>query len=187
MKAIAAAAAAAACLLAASVSRRFFGKKKVTYPVYVLKNHLGMEVHVTTLGATIQRVLVPGMDGKLDDVVLGFDDVNTYTSASNPYFGGIVGRCANRIAHGRFKLDDVEYKLATNNGPNHLHGGRSGLNKRVWEATLQEEATYTSLRLTYISRHMEEGYPGTLCIPLVKCTIFPYQRAAGTSRPYFGL
>lgn len=161
MKAAVAAAAAAAGVFIALKARRAL---KLDCAVYVLKNQLGMEVHIAALGATIQRMLVPDMDGKVEDVVLGFDAPNDYMSIANPYFGGVVGRCANRIARGRFTLDGATYQLATNNGPNHLHGGAVGLNKRVFESKLEEDATSSTVVLTYTSADGEEGYPGKPCI-----------------------
>lgn len=108
---------------------------------------------VTNYGAAIVSFSIDGTD-----VVLGFDDVSGYI-AHTEYMGATVGRFANRIAEGRFTLDGVEYKLTANNGPNHLHGGSCGFDKRLWKA---EPAGDNKVRMEYISEHMEEGYPGQL-------------------------
>eukprot|EP00887_Chlorella_sp_A99_P003017 scaffold9.g3017.t1 len=103
----------------------------------VLKNRSGVEVHVLTLGAVIQRLLLPGEDGSKVDIVLGFDDEYPYRDGTSPYFGAVVGRrvaVANRIANATFTLDGKAYKLAANNGPNCLHGGKVGFDKVRWKA-----------------------------------------------------
>ena len=128
---------------------------------YTLRNAAGVEVDVMTLGATLRRVAVPDRDGKNENVTLHLDSLDDYV-AGHPYFGSIVGRYANRIAQGRFTLDGTEYTLATNNGPNHLHGGEVGFDKRVWQAEPVERDDAVGLRLTYVSPAGEEGYPGTL-------------------------
>src|SRR3954453_4607131 len=103
---------------------------------------------------------VPDRGGKLDDVVLGLDTLDGYTAdPPPPYFGALIGRYGNRIAKGRFTLDGKEYKLAQNNGENHLHGGLRGFDKVVWKAG---KSTPQSLELTYASKDGEEGYPGNL-------------------------
>ncbi|MBU3666457.1 MAG: galactose mutarotase [Chthoniobacterales bacterium] len=124
---------------------------------FTLENKSGMKVRITNYGAIITSVLVPDRDGKLADVVLGYDRLGDYLNANDkPYFGAIVGRYGNRIAKGRFSRDGVEYKLATNNGENHLHGGYCGYDKRVWEVVSEGNP----LVLRYVSRDGEEGYPG---------------------------
>ncbi len=113
------------------VAMTSFGKTSDGKPVelYVLTNRNGVTVKIMTLGAAITEIWVPDNKGKLADVNLGFDDVKGYQGKSNPFFGCVVGRVCNRIAKGRFTLDGTEYKLATNNGPNHLHGGNKGFDK----------------------------------------------------------
>lgn len=124
---------------------------------FTLKNKAGMTVRITNFGAIITSVLVPDRDGKLGDVVLGFNTIGGYLNASDkPYLGAIVGRYGNRIAKGRFTLEGKEYKLAVNNGENHLHGGIWGFDKRVWEAVSE----VNPLVLRYVSADGEEGYPG---------------------------
>jgi aldose 1-epimerase len=124
---------------------------------YTLTNTHGMEVRIITFGGIITSIRVPDRAGTMDNVALGFDNLADYETR-NPYFGCITGRCANRIAGGRFWLDGVEYTLATKSGPNHLHGGLVGFDKRVWAATAGDD----SLTLRYLSPDGEEGYPGNL-------------------------
>jgi aldose 1-epimerase len=114
---------------------------------------------------------VPDKSGKLGDIVLGFDNVSGYQSPeyvkSGPYFGALIGRYGNRIKGGKFTLDGKEYKLATNNGPNHLHGGVKGFDKVVWQAQPGSSADGQNLTLTYTSKDGEEGYPGNLQVQVV--------------------
>jgi aldose 1-epimerase len=126
--------------------------------VFTLTNSHGLRARVLTWGATLVEMSVPDRDGKLADVTLGFKDLERYTKP-HPHFGNTVGRYANRIALGRFTLDGRTYKLATNNGANHLHGGVRGFDKRVWKA---EPGSAGEVRFTYTSPDGEEGYPGTL-------------------------
>ncbi len=133
---------------------------------YTLKNANGVTVKIMTLGATITEINVPDKKGKFANVVLGFDDVAGYQSDRNQYFGCTVGRFANRIAKGKFTLEGKEYTLATNNGPNHLHGGvKKSLDKVVWKVAQVEKVTdaknsRVGIRLAYTSPDGEEGYPG---------------------------
>ncbi len=129
--------------------------------LYTLTNGKGMEVKIITYGGIIQSIRVPDRDGDLANVALGFDNLTDYVER-NPYFGCITGRYANRIALGRFTLDGVTYQLATNNPPNHLHGGDVGFDKRLWEATEIHKGKSVGLKLTYTSPDGEENYPGTL-------------------------
>ncbi len=130
--------------------------KKVA--LYVLKNASGMEVAITNYGGRIVSIMVPGKDGKWADVELGFDNIHDYLTVPNN-FGALIGRYANRIAKGSFTLEGREYTLEKNNGPNHLHGGSHGFDTRVWDVT---EATDKELKLHYLSKDMEAGYPGNL-------------------------
>ncbi len=129
--------------------------------LYTMTNAKGMHVELTNYGGIITRVLVPDSKGKLEDVVLGYDKLEDYVKAT-PYFGAIVGRYGNRIARGKFTLDGKEYTLATNNGPNHLHGGKKGFDKVLWAAEPVWQGDEVGVKLTYVSRDGEEGYPGTL-------------------------
>lgn len=122
-----------------------------------------MEVDATEYGAIITRVLVPDQRGELGDVVLGFDTLEGYL-ASSPYFGAVVGRCANRIAHGRFALDGVTYQLACNDGANHLHGGVRGFDKVLWQGTPTSDEAMPGVTFAYESADGEEGYPGALSV-----------------------
>lgn len=125
----------------------------------------GIEATVTEIGATLISVKVPDKaTGTMQEVTLGFDDATPYRDGTSPYFGCIAGRCANRIAGGKFALDRKEYSLATNNGPNHLHGGIIGYDKRVWSVT---EHSSNAVKLKLESADGEEGYPGALTATVV--------------------
>lgn len=128
---------------------------------FTLTSTGGAEVVLSSLGAAIHSIRVPGRDGTAADVVLGFDSLDEWI-ANPPFFGVVVGRYANRIAGGRFALDGATYALATNNGPNHLHGGTRGFDKVVWRAEAVAGASGDAVRFTYVSPDGEEGYPGTL-------------------------
>lgn len=136
--------------------------------LFTLTNANGMEVSITNYGGTITKIIVPDKDGNMEDVTLGFDDLEGYTSdaylASGPYFGALIGRYGNRIGGAKFTLDGEEYKLAANNGPNHLHGGLKGFDKVVWEAEEIQGENESGLKLRYVSEDMEEGYPGNLTV-----------------------
>jgi aldose 1-epimerase len=140
-----------------------FGKTTDGRPIdrYTLKNANGLEADVITWGGIVTRLLVPDRSGKPGDVVLGFDTLDGYLK-QHPYFGAIVGRYGNRIAKGRFSLNGKSYTLATNNGPNSLHGGVKGFDKQVWTARPVSSPDGDAVELTYVSKDGEEGYPGTL-------------------------
>lgn len=129
--------------------------------LYVLSNKKGMQVAITNFGATIVSVKVPDRNGKVADVVLGYDDVKDYESGK-AYFGATVGRYANRIAHGEFTLNGATYTLAKNDGENHLHGGVRGFSKKMWTAKEVSTGNRPALKFTYVSEDGEEGYPGKL-------------------------
>ena len=128
---------------------------------HTLKNAQGMEARILTYGGILQSLLVPDRDGNLADVVLGFDTLEPYLG-EHPYFGALIGRYANRIAKGEFTLDNLTYDLACNNGPNHLHGGNAGFDKKLWQAEPRESVDGVQLTLRYCSPDGEEGYPGNL-------------------------
>ncbi|MFZ4506436.1 MAG: aldose epimerase family protein [Fimbriimonas sp.] len=132
--------------------------------LFTLMNDNGVTVKITNFGATITSISVPDKAGNFDDVVLGFDSVDGYAAANNPYFGCTVGRYANRIAKGKFTLDGKPYRLAINNKPNSLHGGPEGFHRRIWSATGFKKQSDVGVTMTYVSRHMEEGFPGTLTV-----------------------
>src|SRR5262249_21479073 len=145
----------------AGVTRAPFGSLAdgTAVEAFTLRNAHGVEVRAITYGAIITSLRVPDRAGHVDDVVLGHDDLASYV-AKPAYFGAVVGRYGNRIAKGRFTLDGRTYTLATNNGPNHLHGGVRGFDKVVWKG--EPAAAGAAVTFTYTSPDGEEGYPGTL-------------------------
>jgi aldose 1-epimerase len=151
-----------------SVKKETFGKTAdgVTVDLYTLTNDAGMTAKIMTYGAILTELDVPDRDGKVGDVVLGFDNLKDYLER-NPHFGSTVGRVANRIAKGKFTLDGKEYTLAINNGPNSLHGGRQGFDKRIWKARPETAPNGASVELSYVSKDGEEGYPGNLTVRVV--------------------
>ncbi len=129
---------------------------------FTLRNENGVEVELATLGAAIHAIRTPDRAGQVADIVLGFDTLDGWMNNA-PFFGVVVGRYANRIANGRFTLDGQEYTLATNDGPNHLHGGNRGFDKVNWSAEVLTSDD-PAVRFTYVSADGEEGYPGTLTV-----------------------
>lgn len=129
--------------------------------VFTLTNRNGVEIRTIPYGAAIVSIRVPDRDGRPDDIVLGFNTLDGYLTPP-PYFGAVVGRYGNRIAGGRFVLGGRQYQLATNDGPNHLHGGNKGFDKVLWRAEPFERDGSAAIRYTYVSADGEEGYPGTL-------------------------
>jgi aldose 1-epimerase len=129
--------------------------------LYTLTNRHGLTARITNYGAIVTELQVPDRSGALADVVLGFDNLDAYV-AGHPYFGAIVGRVANRIGNAQFTLEGRPYALAANDKPHHLHGGRRGWDKVVWNAVLRNSTEGPSLELTYVSKDGEEGYPGTV-------------------------
>lgn len=165
-------AASAICVLACAgadaaakrgVTKKMFGKLKdgEAVTLYTLTNKNGAVAKVMTYGAILTELHVPDKNGKMGDVVLGFDNLAAYEKG-HPFFGATVGRVANRIAKGRFKLDGKTYKLAINNGPNTLHGGLKGFDKKVWKAEEVKSAAGPAVRFTLHSPDMDEGFPGNL-------------------------
>ncbi len=145
------------------VERDVFGLTAHGVPIerFTLCNARGLRVQVMTLGATLLGVETPDRSGQLTNITLHQDTCDQYL-AGHPCLGSTCGRYANRIARGRFTLDGIEYHLTTNEGPNHLHGGRLGFDKVLWKAEVLEEPPPAGVRLWYISPDGEEGYPGTL-------------------------
>lgn len=139
--------------------------------LYTLTNAHGLKATITTYGGTLTSLLVPDKNGKLGDVVLGFDDLNGYTNAQylkeGPYFGALIGRFGNRIAKGKFTVEGKQYTLAKNNGENTLHGGIKGFDKVLWQAEPGTSADGQTLTLTYRSKDGEEGFPGNLTVKVV--------------------
>ena len=134
--------------------------------LFTLKNPSGYTVKITNYGGIVTSIMVPDKNGKFDNVVLGYDNLEGYLK-DTPYFGAIVGRYANRIAKGRFTLNGREYILAVNNGPNHLHGGLKGFDKVVWDAETFTSAEEAGVKLSYLSKDGEEGYPGNLQVTII--------------------
>src|SRR5574341_2279288 len=149
----------------ASVTRAPFGTLPDGRAVeaFTLTNAHGLEVRAITYGGIIVSLRAPDRAGHLDDVVLGYDSLDGYLRSS-PYFGAIVGRYGNRIAGGRFKLDGRTYKLARNNGPNHLHGGIHGFDKVVWQGEPFQSDSGVGVVFSHTSPDKDEGYPGTLAV-----------------------
>ncbi len=153
----------------AGITSQPFGKTKDGTPVelYTLRNSHGCEARISSYGGIVVSLTVPDKNGKMDDVVLGFDTLAEYEKDS-PYFGALIGRYGNRIAEGKFTLDGKGYTLPTNDPPNSLHGGKKGFDKRVWQAKVGAMgADGFPLTLTYVSKDGEEGYPGTLTVKAV--------------------
>jgi aldose 1-epimerase len=132
--------------------------------LFTLENDQGVTVKITNYGGIVTSIVVPDCTGNCGDIACGFDSLDGYFSeaykANSPYFGCIVGRYAARIKDGTFTVDGQQYQVAKNDGPNHLHGGIVGFDKRVWDAETSEEADASVLRLTLVSPDGEEGYPG---------------------------
>jgi aldose 1-epimerase len=148
-----------------SMQKEFFGLTPDGKEVhrFVMKNANGVEVHVINYGAIITHLRTPDKNGKLEDIVLGYDKLEGYLNES-PYFGAIVGRYGNRIANGKFTLDGTEYTLVQNNNGQHLHGGTKGFDKVFWDI---KPISGQKLELTYRSADMEEGYPGNLDVTVI--------------------
>lgn len=148
-----------------SMAKKVFGKLPDGRPVhqYTLDNKAGAVIEVIDYGATIRTLSVPDRNGKSADVVLGYDSLQGYMGGT-AYFGAVVGRYGNRIGAGKFTLDGKSYQLTVNDGINHLHGGRIGFNKVLWEVKEFRASGEPSILLEYVSRDGEEGYPGTVTI-----------------------
>jgi aldose 1-epimerase len=145
-----------------AISAAAFGRQNDTpVQIYTLTNKNGLIARITNYGALVTELHVPDRNGRLADVVLGFESLDGYV-AGHPYFGATVGRVANRIMNAAFMLEGTRYALAANDPPHHLHGGRRGWDKVVWGANTAETAEGPSIELTYVSRDGEEGYPGTV-------------------------
>jgi aldose 1-epimerase len=146
------------------VKREPFGTVNGTpVEIFTLTNKHGVEVRATSYGGIITSIKTPDRAGAMGDIVLGFNSLDGYLG-DHPFFGAIIGRYGNRIAKGRFTIDGAEHQLATNNGPNHLHGGNKGFDKQVWQA---EPTAGNGIAFTYTSADGEEGYPGTLAVKVV--------------------
>jgi len=152
-----------------TITKTSFGKTAAgeNIDLYTLRNTHGVEAKITNYGGIVVSLKVPDRNGKFADVVLGFKDLDSYMKPG-PYFGALIGRYGNRIAKGRFTLNGVEYKLAVNNGENHLHGGIKGFDKVIWAGNkLKGKAEGPALVLDYLSNDGEEGYPGNLNVRVI--------------------
>jgi aldose 1-epimerase len=140
-----------------------FGKMPdgTTVEKYTLRNSLGMQATVITYGGTLQSLLVPDKNGKTEDVVLGFDDLDGYLKGTS-YFGATIGRFGNRLADGKFSLDGKSYQVPQNDKTNALHGGTKGFDKQIWKAEQVKDKGWVGVKLTYVSVDGEMGFPGTL-------------------------
>lgn len=147
----------------ATIEKNHFGKTIDGADVdqYILSNKKGMEISIITYGGIITSWTAADKNGDYKDIVLGYNTLAEY-EAETPYFGALIGRYGNRIAKGKFTLDGETYTLAVNNGENHLHGGLKGFDKVVWDAKTIVNDSTASLELSYLSKDMEEGYPGNL-------------------------
>ena len=150
----------------ATVSTQPFGMvdgKAITE--YTLKNAAGMQVGIINYGGALTKIITQAKDSSFGDVITGFKSINGFTQSGNPYFGALIGRYANRIAKGTYKVDGVEYHAALNNNGQSLHGGLKGFDKVVWEAKVLPGDS--SIQLNYVSKDGEEGYPGNLSVQVV--------------------
>lgn len=148
-----------------SIKPEHFGKTRDGQEVrlYTLRNSKGMESKITNYGGRIVTLLAPDRHGNLDDLVLGFDDLEAYLE-ENPYFGSLIGRCANRIENAGITVEGAEYRLSRNDGQHHSHGGKKGFDKIVWRANIVNRNDQELLELSYLSKDGEEGYPGNLSV-----------------------
>ena len=145
-----------------AIEKKIFGTMPNDEEVYIysLKNSSGMEIEICTYGGTIISSMVPDKNGEFHDVILGYDNLESYLKGDK-YFGALIGRFGNRIQYGKFNLNGKEYTLAQNDGKNHLHGGPQGFDKVIWDSKIVDSETNT-LELSYFSADGEEGYPGNL-------------------------
>jgi aldose 1-epimerase len=153
---------------AMDLQKKTFGKTAdgTVVDLYTLTNANGLKAAIMTYGAIVVSLEVPDRNGKLDDIVLGFDSLEEYLKG-HPYFGAIVGRYGNRIGKAKFTLNGVEYQLAANNNGNHLHGGIKGFDKVVWKAEPVKKDNAVGVKLSYLSKDGEEGYPGNLAVTVI--------------------
>lgn len=153
-------------VLSAGISERNFGNYEGNPVIfYTITNSSGMKLSVINYGGAITEIITPDRNGNMGDVVLGFDSLSGFLQKGNPYFGSLIGRYGNRIANASFTLDGKKYQLAGNNSGNSLHGGNKGFDKVWWH--IEKQPGDSSLKLTYVSRDGEEGYPGTLSVQII--------------------
>lgn len=152
------------------IKKQAFGttEEGVRADLYTLTNVNRVKVDITNYGCKIVRLFIPDKNGRLDDIVLGFENIEGYCKP-NPFFGTVVGRCANRIEKGRFNLNGIEYQLNTNRGGHHLHGGNKGFDKYVWSVEIESRDGVEYLKLHHFSEDGDEGYPGNLYATVIYC------------------
>ncbi len=147
-----------------SIKKELFGTHRgCDIYKYTLANENGMSVVISNFGATILSINVPDKNGEVTDVICGYDDLQSYIEADG-YQGAIIGRVGNRICKGNFSLDGVDYHMYINNGPNHLHGGKEGFDKKIWQVLSLDEGVEPSIKLFLLSKDGDEGYPGNLAV-----------------------
>ena len=145
-----------------SITKELFGIHRDTEVYkYILNNAEGMSVALTNYGATILSINVPDKNGKMADVICGYDDLKSYIEGDG-YQGAIIGRIGNRICRGQFTLDGIQYNMFINNGPNHLHGGKEGFDKKIWSVIAINDSDEPSIKFHLLSKDGEEGYPGNI-------------------------
>ncbi len=154
---------------------------------YTFSNKNGLTISIISLGGIVQSLLTPDRNGKMEDIVLGFDNLDDYVNRNHPYFGAIIGRFGNRIADGKFFIDSNEYVLAKNAGENHLHGGVTGFDSVVWKVEDVSTPETPTLKLSYESVDGEEGYPGNLTVEVLYALtdddVFEITYRATTDKP----
>ena len=147
-----------------SITKELFGMHHGCHVYkYILSNNNDMSVVITNFGATILSINVPDKFGKVADVICGYDDLKSYVEADG-YQGAIIGRVGNRICKGEFTLDGIKYNMYINNGPNHLHGGKEGFDKKIWQVLSLNDTAEPSIKLFLLSNDGDEGYPGNLTV-----------------------
>jgi aldose 1-epimerase len=146
-----------------NIQQSIFGKTSSDENVHLfsIQNSRGMGIKISTYGATLTSIVSPDKNGEMADITLGFDNLQQYLDP-HPFLGVICGRYANRIAKGLFTINGKEYRLAANNGPNTLHGGITGFDKVLWKGESYLTSNEAGVKLTYVSKDMEEGFPGNL-------------------------
>jgi len=155
------------------ITKSLFGKTNegIEVDLFTLSNDNQVTIKITNLGAIVTSIVTPDKNGELVNIACGFDKLETYLSdeylGSYPYFGCVCGRCCNRIGEGKFTLEGKNYSLAVNNGPNHLHGGLIGYDRRLWTADIVEENDQVGVKLSYLSPDLEEGYPGNVKVTCI--------------------
>ena len=151
-----------------SISKDFFGtiNKNDSVQIFTLKNSKNISVKVLSYGGVIKEINIPDRKGTYKNIELDYDKIESYNTDQS-YLGAIIGRYANRIQNGKFKIDNSIYSLAKNNNENHLHGGLVGFDKVMWIAKTDIKDNSASLVLKYFSRDMEEGYPGNLKVSVI--------------------